>query len=70
MRYFFKNLKNNFKIRTNYGTIPSVYTMMFEVRNNNLRSKIDRFLKKRILELKMSQMHLKMAFLHNIEGGP
>ena len=61
----FKNLKNNFKIRTQFkGTIPSYDTMMFEVRNNNLRSKIIRFLKKKNIGTKNVPDAIKWHFAH------
>jgi len=61
----YKNLKDNYKIRTLFkGTTPSYDTMMFEVKNNNLRSKIISFLKKKNVGTKNVPDAIKWHFAH------
>ena len=61
----YKNLKDNYKIRTLFkGTTPSYDTMMFKVKNNNLRSKIISFLKKKKIGTKNVPDAIKWHFAH------
>ena len=61
----YKNLKKNYKIRTQFkGTTPSYDTMMFEVKNSHLRSKIIKFLKKKKVGTKNVPDAIKWHFAH------